>query len=148
MVPNFLALRNVQQDESAISHSEQQTSLQPTSSAMVNPTIQVKRSSDRNRRSPSYYEFDNSSSDSIIAAPLKPSHRAGDVEDFQPPPASVVKTVQNIADLQPDEVNISPIIGAASPPAPHAPSLLEQDTPTLFRSMTVLEAENQETLDE
>ena len=40
-VPTFLALRNQQQDESAISHSEQQTCLQPTSSAMANPTIQA-----------------------------------------------------------------------------------------------------------
>ena len=112
---------------------------------MANPTIHAKRSSDRNRCSPSYGGFDNSLSDSTIAAPPKRPRRAGEVETFQPPPASVVETVQNIAEQQPDEINI---IGAVSPPAPHAPSIVEQDTPTLVRSMTVFEAENQETLDE
>ena len=77
----------------------------------------------------------------------------GDVENFQrrfsaSAPASVVGTVQNIAEQQPDGTNISPIIGEVSPPAPQAPSLLEQDTPTLVRSMAVFEAENQKTLDE
>ena len=81
-----------------------------------------------------------------ISASLKRPRRAGDVEIFQHPPASVVETVQNFAEQHPDEVNISPIMEAVSPPAPHAPSLPEQDTTTLVRSMTVFEAQNQETL--
>ena len=46
-VPNFLALRNQQQDEMSISHSEQPTSTQPTSlSALANPIPQAKLASD------------------------------------------------------------------------------------------------------
>ena len=104
-------------------------------------------SSDGNRCSPSYYGFDNSSSDSTIAAPPKRPHRAGDVEKFQPPPKSVVETVKNVAVQQPEETNISPIIGEVSPSAPKALSILEQDTPKMVRSMTVFEAENQEMSD-
>ena len=69
----FLAIRNQKQQETTVSHSEQPTSPQLTSSAV--PTIttkQTKRSSDRNRRSPSYYGLDNSSSDSTIAAAPPP----------------------------------------------------------------------------
>ena len=43
--------------------------------------IQGKRTSDRNRRSPSYYGFD-SPSDSAITAPPKRPRRAGDVANF------------------------------------------------------------------
>ena len=53
----------------------------------------------------------------------------------------------NIAIQQPEETNISPIIGKVSPPAPQALSILEQDTPTLVKSMTVFEVENQELSD-
>ena len=133
----------------AISNSEQPISPRSTSSsALANPIPQAKRSSDRNRRSPSYYGFENSSSDSTIVAPPKSPRRAGDVENFQPPPASVVETLQHFAEQQPEETNISPIIGEVSPPAPQVLSILHQDTPTLVRSMTVFEAENQETIDE
>ena len=106
-----------------------------------------KRSSDRNRRSPSCYGFE-SSSDSAITAPPKRPRRAGDVESYKPPPESIIKTVQHIADQQPDDTNISPIIGDVSAPAPQNASLLDIDTPTLVRSMTVFEAQNQETVDD
>ena len=45
---------------------------------------------------------------------------------------------------QPEECNISPVIGEFSPPAQKVQPLIDQDTPTLVRSMTILEAENQE----
>ena len=143
-ISDFLAIWN--------QNNENQTDLAhklplPTQSAppsalqQVEPTsttTQGKRTSDRNRRSPSYYGFDNSSSDLIIAASPKRPRRAGDVENFQPPPKSVVKTEQNIAVQQPEEINISPIIGEVSPPAPQMLPLIGQDNPTLARSMTVL----------
>ena len=141
--PNFLALRNQQQEKITIPHSEQSTFSQPTTSAApAVTTTQAKRSSDRNFRSLSYYGFDNSSSDSTTAAPNVR------VESYQPPPASIVETVQHIAEQQPGETNISPIIGEVSSTAPQAPSILDQDTPTLVRSMTVFAAENQDTMDE
>ena len=136
-VPNFLAFRNQQQGETTISHSEQPNFPQPTySSALANPIPRAKRSSHRNRRSPSYYGFENSSLDSTIAAPTKRPRR------------SLVDTVQHIAEQQPEETNISPIIGEVSPATPQVLPIFEQDTPTLVRSMTVFEAENQETIDE
>ena len=56
----------------------------------------------------------------------------------------MVETVQNIAIQQPEESNISPVIAEVSPNAPEVQTLIDQDTPTLVRSMKVLEAENQE----
>ena len=133
----------------AISHSEQPTSPQPTfSSAQSNPFPQAKRSSVRDSRSRSYYGFEYSWSDSTIVAPPKRPRRVGDVENFQPPSASVVETVQHIAEQQPEETNISPIIGEVSTSAPQVLSSLDQDTSTLVRSMTVFETENQDTIDE
>ena len=142
-IPNFLAICNQQKEESTVSHSEQPT----TSSATTTAAKQSQRSSDRNRRNPSYYGFENLSPDSAIAAPPKRPRRAGDVENYQLPPESIVETVQHIADQQPAEINISPRIGEVSPPAPRDSSLLDIDTPTLVHSMTVLEAEGQD-LDE
>ena len=106
-----------------------------------------KRSSDRNRRRPSYYGF-GSSSDYAITGPPKRPRRAGAVENYQPPPELILETVLHIADQQPDETNISPIIGDVSPPAPQNQLLLDIDIPTLVRSMTVIEAKNEETMDE
>ena len=137
-IPNFLAIRNKQQEASTVLHSEQPTTPSATTTAAAK---QPQRSSDRNRGSPSYYGFDSSSPDSMIAAPPKQPRRAGDVEIYQPPPESTVETVQNIADQQPAEFNISPRIGDVSPPAPRDPSLLDIDTPTLGQSMTVFKAE-------
>ena len=100
-IPNFFAIRNKQQEETIVPHSEQPTSSQPaTSAAPTSTTKQTKRSSDkdRNRRSPSHYGFDNLSSDSTIAAP--PNVKAGreNVANYQPTPESIVKTVQHIAE--------------------------------------------------
>ena len=139
-IPNFLAIRNQQQVASTVSHSEQHTSLSATTTAAAK---QPQRSSDRNRRSPFYYGFDSPSPDSTITAPPKRPRPAGYVENYQPPPESIVETVQNIADQQPAEFNISPRLGDVSPPAPRDPSLLDIDTPTLVQSMTVFEAEGQ-----
>ena len=109
--------------------------------------LQGKRTSDRNRRSPSYYGFDNSFSDSTTTAPTKRLRRAGGVENFQRPSASVVETVQNIAIQQTEETNNSPVIGEVSPLDPRVRPLIYQQTPTLeddVRSLTVFEAENLE----
>ena len=67
-IPNFLAIRNQQPDAGTVSHSEQPpTSSTNTSAAATQPT----RSSDRNRRSPSYYGFESPSADSTILPPPK-----------------------------------------------------------------------------
>ena len=133
-IPNFLAIRNQQQEESTALHSEQPTKSSATTAAAEQP----QRLSDRNRRSPSYCGFENSSPDSAIAAPPKRPRRAGDFENYQPPPESIVETVQHIADQQPTAINISSRIGEGSPPAPRDPSLLDIDTPKLVHSMTYL----------
>ena len=137
-IPNFLAIRNQQSDSAAVSHSEE-----PTISSTNTRTAaaQQKRSSDRNRRTPSFYGFDSPTPDSTILPPPKRPRRAGVVENFQPPPESIVESVQQIAENQPEETNISPQIGEVSPPASRNSSLLEIDMPTLVQSMTALEAE-------
>ena len=137
-IPNFIAIRNQQQEASTVSHSEQPTTSSETTTAAAK---QPRRSSDRNRRSPSYYGFDSPSPDSTIAAPPKQPRRAGDIENYQPPPESIVETVQNIADQKRAEFNISPRIGDVSPPAPQDPSLIDIDTPTRVQSLTVFETE-------
>ena len=137
-VPKFLASRNRQSDAGTASHSEKPTISSTNTPATV---TQPKRSSDRNRRSPSYYGFESPSPDSKIWPPPKRPRRAGDVENFQPPPESIVESVQHIAESQPEEVNISPQMGDFSPPASRNFSLLEMDNPTLVRSMTTFEAE-------
>ena len=106
-------------------------------------TASSKRSSDRNRRSPSYYGFETSSPGSDILTPPKRPRRAGDVENFAPP-VTVVESVQHILEIQPEEQNVSPHIGSVSPPAVRNVPLLETDTPTLARSMTALDAEEQD----
>ena len=134
-------MRSQQSGAATVSHSEQPTtSSANTPAAAVQPT----RTSDRNRRSPSYYGFESSPPDSTILLPPKRPGRAGYVVSFQPPPDSIVESVQQIAENQPEEPNISPLIGQVSPPAPRNPSLIEIDTPTLVRSMTALEAEKHE----
>ena len=140
-IPNFLAMRSQQSGAATILHSEQ-----PTTSSSNTPAaaVQQTRTSDRNRRSPSIYGFESSPPDSTILPPPKRPRRAGNVESFQPPPDSIVESVQQIAEKQPEEPNISPLIGQVSLPAPRNPSLLEIDTHTLVHSMTALEAEEQE----
>ena len=139
-IPNFLSIRNPQPDAGTISNSDQlTTALSNRSVAVAHPT----RSSDRNRRSPSYYGFESTSPDSTILPPAKRPRRASDVENVQPPPETIVESVQHIAESQPAEINISPRIGEVSPPASRNPSLLEMETPTLVRSTTVLEAEGE-----
>ena len=51
--------------------------------------------------------------------------------------------MQHIAEKQPEEQNISPLIGQVSPPAPWNPPLFDIDTLTLVQSLTALEAEKQ-----
>ena len=137
-LPSFLAMRNQQLEASTFPHSE----LPTTYSTNTTATTQPSKSSDRTRRSPSYYGFENPSPDPTIAAPPKHPRRPGDIENFQRPSSSVVETLQNIAEQQPTAFNVSPRIGELSPPALRNPSLLEIDTPTLVHSMTVYEAEN------
>ena len=140
-IPNFLAMRSQQSGAAKVSHSEQ-----PTTSPANTPAaaVQQTRTSDRNRRSPSYYGFESSATDSTILPPSKRPRRAGDVESFQPPTDSIVESVQQMAENQLEEPNLSPLIGQVSPPAPRNQSLLEIDTPTLLQSMAALEAEEQE----
>ena len=138
-IHDFVALRN----QTAEPHTDLPSELLiPAQSASSSALQQVdpeppqgKRTSDRNRRSPSFYGF-VSSSDSAITAPPERPRRAGDIENFQPPSASVVETVQHLALQQPEECNISPVIGVVSPPAQQVQSLIDQKTPTLIRSMT------------
>ena len=97
-IPNFLANRNQQPDAGIVSNSEQlPTAPTNTSVAATHPT----RSSDRNRRIPSYYGFESTSPGSPILPPPKRPRRAGDVENVQPPPESIVVSVQHIAESQP-----------------------------------------------
>ena len=137
-IQNFLAIQNQQPEVSTVSHSEQPTTSSANTSAAAK---RPQRSSDRNRRNPSYYGFNSPSPDSTIAAPTKWPRRAGDVENYQPPLGSIVETVQIIAEQQPAENNISPVIGEVSPLATRDTSLLEIYTPTLAHSMTVFETE-------
>ena len=149
-IPNFTAIRKQRNKDQATSNSKLTLRPQSTSSLALQQvpsavlTTQGKRASDTNRRSPSYYGFDNPSSDLTITAPPKQPSRAGDVVNFQPPPASVVDTVQTIAIQQLEEANISPVIGAVSPPDPHVCLLIDQQTSTVdnnVKSMSVYEAE-------
>ena len=137
-IPKLLAIRNQQPDAGTVSHSEIPTTLYTNTPAAL---TQTKRSSDCSRRSPSYYGFESPSPDSTILTPPNRPRRASDVENFQPPPESIVESVQHIAESQPEETNISPQIGNVSPPASRNPSLLEMDTPTLVRSMRAFETE-------
>ena len=139
-VPNFSVMRNPQPATVTTSHSKQQASSSSTTPAAA---AQHTRTSDRTRRSPSYYGFENSPPNSTILPPPKIPRRAGDMESFQPPTDSIVESVQQIAENQPDEQSISPLIGQVSPPASRNPLLLEIYTPTLVKSMTALEAEEQ-----
>ena len=116
-LPNFPALQNQFRNEQADTQSELilPQSLAATSALhqvlpSANGTTQNKRSSDRKRRSPSYY-FKNSSSDSAKIAPPKRPRRSGDIESYQPTNVSVVETVQTTADQLPVEDNISPVTG-------------------------------------
>ena len=149
-IANFLAIRSHNNEDQTDLARELVFPVQSASSSALqhkepaSSTMQGKRTSDRNHRSPSYYGFNNSSSDSAIAAPSKRPRRAGDVENFQPPVASVVETVQNIGVQQREEISISPVIGEILPPAQLVQSVIDRETPTLVRSMIILEAENQE----
>ena len=136
-IPNFLTIRNQQPEASTVSHSDQPTTSSANTSAIAK---RPQRSSDRNRRSPSNYGFNSPSPDSTIAAPTKRPRRAGDVENYQLPPESIVETVQIISEQQPAETNISPVIGEVSPLATRDLSLLEIDTPTPAHSMTLFGA--------
>ena len=107
-VPNFLAMRNQQPATMTTSRSEHPAS---SSSTAPVPAAQQTRTPDRNRRSPSYYGFESSPPNSTILPPPKRPRRAGDVESFQPPPDSIGESVQQIAENQPEEQNISPPIG-------------------------------------
>ena len=113
----------------------------------LNHTTKNKHSSERNHCSPSYYGFDNSSSDSTIAAPPKRTRRAGVIENYQPPSVSVVETKQTTAEQLPVEDNISSLFAELSPPDLRVRTLANQQTPKLdkdVQSLTMHEAENQE----
>ena len=137
-VPNFLAMQTQQPTAETTSHSEHHASSSSTTPAAA---AQNTRTSDRTRRSPSYYGFESSPPNSTFLPPPKWPRRVGDVENFQTPPESIVESVQHIAENQPEEQNISPLIGQVSPPARRNPPLIDIDTPTLVQSMTALEAE-------
>ena len=75
-VPNFLAMRNQQPAIMTTSHSEHPAS---SSSTAPVPAAQQTRTSDRNRRSPSYYGFESSPPNSTILPPPKRPRRAAEV---------------------------------------------------------------------
>ena len=135
-LPNFSAIRNQQPP---LSTSE------PTTTTSTHPatTSSTTRTSDPPRRSPSYYGFETSPPAFDILPPPKRPRRAGDVENFAPPD-TIVESVQQIVENQPEEQNVSPRIGSVSPPATRNTPLLYMDTPTLVRTMTALEAEKQD----
>ena len=133
--PNFSATRN-HQTTTSLSEQHASTSTAPA------PASPNTRTSDRTRRSPSYYGFETSPPNSDILPPPKRPRRAGDVENYAPPD-TIVESVQRIAENQPEAINVSPCIDQVSPPAPRNTPLLYIDTPTLVRSTTVLEAEEQ-----
>ena len=135
-LPNFSAIRNQQPP---LSTSE------PTTTTSTHPatTSSTTRTSDRPRRSPSYYGFETSPPASDILPPPKLPRRAGDVENFAPPD-TIVESVQQIVENQPEEQNVSPRIGSVSPPTTRNTPLLYMDTPTLVRTMTALDAEKQD----
>ena len=115
-IPNFPAIRNQRNSNQADSHNELVLPQYSTSSSSTSHArIPCNSASDRNRCSPSYYGFDNSSSGSTIAEPPKQQRRAGDVENFQPQSVSVVETLQTTAIQLPKEANISPVIGEVTP---------------------------------
>ena len=133
--PNFSAMRN---EQLTTSLNEQHAS---TSTASA-PAPQNSRTSDRTRRSPSYYGVETSPPNSDILPPPKQPRRAGDVENYAPPD-TIVESVQQIVENQPEELNLSLCIGQVSPPAPRNTPLLYMDTPTLVPSATALEVEEQ-----
>ena len=135
-LPNFSAIRNQQPP---LSTSEPTT----TTSAHAATTSSSTRTSDRPRRSPSFYGFETSPPASDILPPTKRPCRAGDVENFAPPD-TIVESVQQIVENQPEEQNVSPRIGSVSLPATRNTPLLYVDTPILVRTMTALEAEKQD----
>ena len=134
-IPNFSAMRNPQPPTS-ISEQHSSTSTNPA------PAPSNTRTSERTRRSPSYYGFETSPPVSDILPPPKRPRRAVDVEYFAPPD-TIIESVQQIAESQPEEQSVSPCIGQVSPPAPRNTPLHYMDTPTLVRSMTALDAEEQ-----
>ena len=83
-IPNFPAIQNQRNEVQALSTSEltlpPQSALSSAFQKVVPAasTSQGKRASNRNRHSPSYYRFDNSSFDSAITAPPKRPCRAED----------------------------------------------------------------------
>ena len=88
----FLTMRNQQPEASTVSHSEQPT----TSSTNTTATTQPPRSSDRTRRSPSYYGFESPSPDSTSAPRPKRPRQAGDIENFQPPLTLLLKQCKTL----------------------------------------------------
>ena len=94
-VPNFLGMRNQQPTAVTTSHSEHHVTPSSTTPATA---AQNTRTSDSTLRSPSYYGFEISPPNSTILPPPKRPRQAGDVENFQPPPESIVESVQSIAE--------------------------------------------------
>ena len=115
-LPNFSAIRN-QQPPLPTSEPTTTTSTHPAT------TSSTTRTSDRPRRSPSYYGFETSPPASDILPPPKRPRRAGDVENFAPPD-TIVESVQQIVENQPEEQNVSPRSGSFSPPATRNTPLL------------------------
>ena len=115
-VPNFTGKRNQQPATLTTSHSEH-----PASSSFTAPVpaSQQTRTSDRNRRSPTYYGFESSPPNSTILPPPKRPRRAGDVESFQPPPDPIVESIQQIAENQNRKSRISLLLLVNCHQPPH-----------------------------
>ena len=94
----FVVLRS--QNEATIIEPPSELTIPPPSAPIsalqqvalsTSNTTADKRSSGRNWRSPTYYSFDDTSSDSLINAPPKRQRRANDTERFRPSNISVVQ---------------------------------------------------------
>ena len=121
-MPNFSALR-IQLDNNQL--DSQSELIIPAPSAATSAfqhvlpsairTPQNKRSSDRNRRSQSYYGPENSLPDFAITASPESPVRAGHVENYQPTNIFVVETVQSASEQLPAKDIIYPVTGNDSP---------------------------------
>ena len=147
------ALRNQLESDHANSPSEliipspiaPTSALQQVPLSTSNSPPQDKSSSARNRRSPSYYGFEDSSPEQAVTAPPKRPRRAGDVKNIRPANVSGVKTVQTT-----DEISVTPVIGTASPLDSQVCALADQRTPTFEEdviSVMVYAAENRDKSD-
>ena len=135
-MPNFSALR-IQLDNNQLDSqseliipapSEATSAFQHVLPSAIR-TPQNKRSSDRNRRSQSYYGSENSLPDFAITSPPESPVRAGHVENYQPTNIFVVETVQSASEQLPAKDITYPVTGNDSPPDPRVRPFCRSEDP-------------------